>query len=117
MFREGLMHILNLDPAIEVIGQAETGPEAIDMALALDPDIILMDVNMPGMSGIEATREIRASSAPSARYRIIGLSFHDEEEIVNAMLEAGANAYVNKASAAQDLLSTIHSQYQAARSA
>lgn len=110
LFRQGLLHVLSSDPEIEVIGEAKSGIEAINLSKSLRPDIVLMDINIPDVNGIEATRQICSHPFPP---RVIGLSFHDENEIVQAMRNAGACAYINKASAAEELLSTIHSFYTA----
>ncbi len=79
---------------MEVIGQASDGPTSIAMCRELVPDVVTMDVSMPGMDGIEATRRIKAQS-PAVR--IIGLSMHEDAVMAQQMHEAGADAYLNKA--------------------
>lgn len=93
-----------LEPELTVVGEARDGREAVSLALELEPDIILMDVAMPGMNGIEATREIVSSHAA---IRVIALSLHAEKRLREEMLRAGASAYVLKENMFQELLSVI----------
>lgn len=102
--RDGLSRLLSDHADFEVVGQAADGGEAVTMARRLRPDLVLMDISMPVMNGIQATRQI-CSELPSTR--IIGLSMFEDDQRVNAMLEAGASAFVNKGAPSGDLLAAI----------
>lgn len=106
LFRDGIGRILNQEPDIEVVGYARDGREAIELARKLTPYVILMDINMPEVNGIEATRAI---CRESSTIRIIGLSMYEDEERSQAMLAAGAVGYKNKGCAAAELVSAIRS--------
>jgi PAS domain S-box-containing protein len=106
MVRQGLAGLLENETGFEVVGQAGDGHEAIELARRLSPDIITMDVTMPGLNGIEATRRIK-NEFP--HMRIIGLSMHGEKEQGGAMCEAGAEAYLNKGGPSEELLAAIRS--------
>ncbi len=93
ILREGLANLLESNSQIEVVGAAGDGAVAIEVARKLRPDVILMDITMPTMNGIEATRSIK-SEMPDCR--IIALSMHEREDMEQAMREAGATAYVSK---------------------
>ncbi|MFO7964321.1 MAG: PAS domain S-box protein [Desulfobacterales bacterium] len=107
VMRDGLANLLDLHADIEVLGQASDGEEAVNLARELLPDVILMDVNMPKMDGIEATRAI-TSEFP--HIRIIGLSMYDEDDKAAEMIEAGASAYRSKSGNTDLLLSSIRGQ-------
>jgi signal transduction histidine kinase len=104
VLREGLTRLLREQPDLELVGQAEDGRKAVELALRTRPDVVVMDVTMPVLSGIEATRRIVAA-LPGVR--VIGLSMHEEEEMANAMLEAGAAAYLRKGGSSGPLIATI----------
>jgi DNA-binding NarL/FixJ family response regulator len=104
LMRQGLVTILGLEPGIEVVGQASNGQEAIDNVAALQPDIVLMDVQMPVMDGVEATRQL-ASRYPDTR--VIILTTFDYEEYVFEGVKAGAMGYLLKDTPAPELVSTI----------
>jgi DNA-binding NarL/FixJ family response regulator len=105
----GLRMRLNVEPDIRVVGEASDGSTAIDMASLLAPDVVLMDVNMPVMDGIEATRELLARLPASA---VVMLSLHDDNGTMNSALAAGATAFVAKHQMDDSLLTAIR---QAAR--
>lgn len=105
LMRDGISSLLSIQDGIEVIGTAANGQEAIDQALALVPDVILMDVRMPVMNGITATEQIRRQ-LPTCQVLML-TTFDDEEDIVKALI-AGANGYLLKDIPAQDLAQAIH---------
>jgi DNA-binding NarL/FixJ family response regulator len=104
IMRDGLRAILAREPDLEVVGQAVDGREAVEKALSLAPDIVLMDITMPGLNGLEATRRIRDARAS---VRVIGLSMHADPSYVRAMFAAGADAYLLKNSASEELLLAV----------
>jgi PAS domain S-box-containing protein len=104
VIRVGLTRLLNQEPDLEVVGQAADGQEAVEMADRHRPDVILMDVRMPGLDGIHASRVIHATHPD---IRIIALSMYDEAEHQQAMRAAGAVAFVSKTGASAELLATI----------
>lgn len=104
LMREGLRSILEKENDIEVVGEAADGRSAVMLARKLEPDIVLMDVVMKDLNGIESTRQILAESP---RVKVIALSSHADERYVQAILEAGASGYVLKANAYDNLRSAI----------
>jgi DNA-binding NarL/FixJ family response regulator len=104
MVRQGLRSILDGYPNLDIIAEAGDGEEAITLARLLKPDLIVMDVNMPRLDGIEATRRIR-EELPSTY--VVGLSVNEAEHIVKSMKAAGAAAFLTKESAADHLYETI----------
>ena len=104
MFREGIRALLGGYDDIEVIGEASDGREAIDKVVALCPDVVLMDIAMPGLGGLEATLEISTLKPES---RVLILSQYDNREYVLPILKAGAKGYVLKHAAATDLVAAI----------
>ncbi len=104
MARQTLRASLERESWIEVVGEAADGKEAVSQARELEPDVVLMDVMMPEMNGIEATREIVGSQTG---VRVIGLSLYSEQEFVEAMLGAGASSYVLKDDGPPKLIEAI----------
>ncbi len=104
IMREGLVHMLQFEPGIEVVGEAADGHQAIEMAVQLNPDVIIMDVNLAGMNGIEASRRILAQNP---RIKVIGLSMHLDSNIAEAMREAGATHYFSKGGASEEMIAAI----------
>lgn len=104
--RSGVQLLLEGEPDMEVVGEALTGDAAVEMAQSLQPDVILMDIAMPGLDGIEATRRIREKSP---HIGILVLTMHRSDEHFFAMLKAGASGYVLKAAETNELLSAIRS--------
>jgi DNA-binding NarL/FixJ family response regulator len=102
--RQGISALLSFHSDIEMVGEAGDGREAVEKARQLQPDVILMDINMPEMDGIQATRIIR-SELPYIR--IIGLSMHDRQHQADQMKQAGAFAYCTKDGSTDELLSAI----------
>lgn len=106
MFREGLGALIGARADMELAGSAKNGKEALSLIGKLSPDIVIMDVSMPEMNGIETTRMIRASFP---EVRIIGLSAHREHHVIVDMLNAGAGGYVLKDSPFSELVEAIRS--------
>jgi DNA-binding NarL/FixJ family response regulator len=107
--RKGMRALLDREPGIEVVGEGENGEQAIHAADRLRPDVILMDLEMPGTGGIEATRQITAQHADM---RIVVLTSHAAEEDVFPALKAGALGYLLKHSAPEDVLQAIRQAYR-----
>jgi len=104
LVRGGILRILAEEPGIEVVGEAEDGRGAVSTALELRPDVILMDLEMPGMSGIEATREIVQADAA---IRVLMLTIYDQDEFLFEALEAGASGYLLKGASIDELVGAI----------
>ena len=104
LMRDGISSLLSIQEGVEVIGTAANGQEAIDQALALSPDVILMDIRMPVMNGITAMEQIRRQ-LPACQVLML-TTFDDEEDIVKALI-AGANGYLLKDIPAQDLAHAV----------
>lgn len=104
LVREGVKSLLQSIPQIRVIGEAEDGIGAIDQARKLRPDVVLMDIGMPRMTGVEATRHIR-EELPSVQ--VVALTIHDSEEYLFQMLRAGATGYVLKKAHPSEMLAAI----------
>ena len=102
--RQGLKTLLNLFEDLEIIGEATNGFEAIGMALGLNPDVVLMDYEMPKLDGIEATKIVKKHNPD---IQIVMISIHDSDEIRNKAIEAGAAVYVNKATPVDELMDKI----------
>ena len=104
ILRQGTAELLKREPGLEVVGQAGNGNEAIELAGALRPDVVVMDIRMPGMSGIEATRQIRQSWLS---VQVLVLTAHDDEPYIFSLLEAGASGYLLKNAPVSDLVTAI----------
>ncbi|MBI5824661.1 MAG: response regulator transcription factor [Chloroflexi bacterium] len=104
LFREGVAQVINNQPDMEVVGQADDGLEALTMAHELRPDLILMDINMPLSNGLEATELIRANIPESI---IIMLTTHEEEEKLFNAVKAGAQGYILKSTSSTGLIRGI----------
>jgi CheY-like chemotaxis protein len=102
--RKGLADMLREHPEIGTVIEARDGHEAIKLALAWRPNVIVMDITMPHVSGIEATRQIHAQM-PAVR--VIGLSMHEEADMARAMLDAGATAYLSKDAPGEALIAAV----------
>lgn len=104
VMRSGLRLLLERQPGLEVVGEAADGREAVDLAAALKPDVVVMDIAMPRLNGVEATRQIVARNPGTS---VVILSMHSDESYVLRSLKAGAKAYLLKDSAESDLISAI----------
>jgi DNA-binding NarL/FixJ family response regulator len=102
--RKGLADLLREQKEIETVVEASDGPEAVDLCQRSPIDVVVMDVTMPRMDGVEATRRIKQSRPPT---RIIGLSMHEDADMAQAMIEAGAVAYFRKDVRADTLISAV----------
>jgi DNA-binding NarL/FixJ family response regulator len=104
ILREGLRMLLERQTEFAVVGDASNGREAVEMAEACDPDVVIMDLAMPGLNGIEATRRITARSPRTA---VVILSMHADESYILRSLKAGARAYLLKDSLKTDLMDAV----------
>jgi two-component system response regulator NreC len=104
IIRDGLKALINTESGMEVIAEAENGPDSVQLSRQLRPTVAILDVSMPGMSGIEATRMIRKEAAGT---RVIGLSMHSDRRYVLGMLEAGASGYLLKDCAFAELVKAV----------
>jgi two-component system, NarL family, response regulator NreC len=107
--RQGLRSILDGREGIQVVGEAQDGREAVEKAQQLQPDIVLMDLSMPLLSGLEATRQIK-SQCP--HIEVLVLTMHADEEYVFQILQAGASGYLLKQSAVGELVTAIQAVYE-----
>jgi len=104
VLRAGLRALLSAEPEFEVIGEAETGEEALHMAESLRPDVVLLDVSMPGPSGIEVTRELKGRFPDM---RVLILTVHEDETLLREALRAGAAGYIVKRAVEEELIAAI----------
>jgi DNA-binding NarL/FixJ family response regulator len=104
IMREGLVSLLEKCSDLKVVGQADEGRTAVRLARELQPDVVVMDIGLPGLNGIEATRQILASTSG---VKVIALSVHAERPIIAGMLQAGASGYLLKHCAAEELVRAI----------
>ena len=117
VLRAGLRALLDAEYGLEVVGEAGTGEDGVSMSERLRPDVVVMDLSMPGIGGLEATRRIAAMSVGAAapdpgapeprRTRVLVLTMHGEEEHLLPVLEAGGSGYVNKRGADEELIEAI----------
>jgi len=109
LFREGVKSILNAQPDIEVVGEASDGKEAVDTALRLYPDVVLMDISMPVLKGFEAARRIKKARPD---IHVLILTVYDDEDMVARCLDAGASGYVLKDSPPLQLVYAVQTVYR-----
>ncbi len=105
LLQHGLCNSLDLEPNIKVVGKAESGHEAIKLARQLQPDMVIMDVSMPGLNGMEATKQI-LNLHP--KMKVMALSMHIERIYVSGMMQAGASGYIVKSCSFKELLTGIN---------
>jgi len=104
VLRSGLKALLNCSPRFDVIGEAGDGQSAIKMVEELQPDILILDISMPGMSGVDCIKELRSRCIPC---RILVLTMYDDEEYIKEVMRSGADGYVLKKSADTELIEGI----------
>jgi two-component system response regulator NreC len=102
--RSGLRMLLEAQPDIDIVAEAESGYEAVQQVESLRPNVVLMDIQMPGLSGIEATKEIRRIAPDTA---VLALTMHEDDQYFFEMINAGASGYVPKRAAPDELLIAI----------
>ena len=105
LLRQGIKRVLNFEDDLEVVGEASEGQEALSRTLVLQPDVLLIDLNMPGLSGIEVTKQLVAARVKT---RIIALTLHDSDRYVLEMLRNGALGYILKDVEPTMLIKAIH---------
>jgi DNA-binding NarL/FixJ family response regulator len=104
LLRSGVKALLQLEPDLEVVAETDDGDGAVALATELQPDVIVMDVSLPGIGGIEATRRIRAAST---KPRVLALSVHEDHAVAQAMRDAGAAGYALKRCAGDELVRAV----------
>ncbi|MCA1738923.1 MAG: response regulator transcription factor [Actinobacteria bacterium] len=105
MFRQGIKEMLATDGSIEVVGEAENGAEAVELARKISPDVVILDVEMPVMGAREAMDHLLQISPPP---RIVVVTMHDDPRLVRELLGRGANAYLVKSASLLELLTAVH---------
>lgn len=107
--RTGIKMLLESQKDLLIVGEASSGAQAIEMSRSLQPDVIVMDLTLPDISGIEVTRQLKAENPGQA---IVALTIHEDEQYFFEMLQAGASGYVPKRAAPDDLIAAIRTAYQ-----
>ncbi len=109
VLRAGLKALFNAQPDIEVVAEAADGEEAVRKSREVAPDIVLMDITMPKLSGLEATRQIKSQNP---EIKVLALTVHEDESYLHQMLHAGASGYVPKKAADTELMDAIRATYR-----
>jgi DNA-binding NarL/FixJ family response regulator len=109
ILREGLASLIEKQPDILVVGEAEDGSECLEKTSALIPDVVVLDIKLPGMSGIEVCKQLKTSHP---LIKVIMLSMYEDYEYVNQALQAGADGYLLKKVASSELVSAVRKAYQ-----
>jgi two-component system response regulator NreC len=104
VLRAGLRALLNADPNLEVVAEASDGPQTLRLVAELQPDIVLLDISMPGMSGIEITQRLKETSP---QLRVLVLTAHEDESMLREAIRAGAAGYIVKRAVESELLNAI----------
>jgi two-component system response regulator NreC len=112
LFAEGVKSLLRNEESIEVVGEAKDGRQAVERVRDLHPNVVLMDISMPDLSGFEATRRLRETDDS---VKVLILTMHDDEELVARCLEAGAAGYIMKDAPASQLIYAINAVYKGER--
>jgi DNA-binding NarL/FixJ family response regulator len=105
LMRAGLAELLAGDPSVEIVGEAATGRQAVERARRLDPDVVLMDVRMPDLDGIEATRELTRATR---RARVLILTTFEQDDYIFGALRAGASGFLLKRTRPEELIAAVH---------
>jgi DNA-binding NarL/FixJ family response regulator len=109
IFRRGLCEVIEADPGLQLVGQASHGEEALHSIDALHPDMVVLDVTMPRMTGLQVARKLSETRSPP---KLLLLTMHEDEELLNEALGLGIDAYVLKENAVEDLLAAIRAVAQ-----
>ena len=104
ILREGLKLLINSEPDMEVVGEAASGVEAVKLVLEVEPELVIMDISMPEMNGLQATQEIKCRLP---EVKIIALTVHESKSFLRQFLKIGISAYIVKRSAAEELVRGI----------
>lgn len=112
LFRDGLKAILRDESDVEIVGEAKDGREGVERVLAMRPDVVLMDVEMPELNGFEATRRITAANRS---IKVLILTMYQEEEVIARCLDAGASGYVLKDASSSQLVTAISTVHRGGR--
>ncbi len=104
LLRDGIVQLLGKEADFEVVGQADNGEEAVRLASEISPDVVVMDIEMPKVDGLDATRQIKAAHPETS---VLVLTVHDDEEYIAAILEAGAAGYLLKTTYGKELVQAI----------
>src|SRR3954453_3478003 len=109
LFRQGIRTLISVEPDMEVVGEAANGGDAVDKCGETRPDVVLMDIGMPGLSSFEASRQIRKNRPET---KVLFLTMYEDEDYLVQCLEAGAAGYVLKDTAAPQLLTAVRDVYR-----
>ncbi|GAB4451835.1 MAG: response regulator transcription factor [Anaerolineales bacterium] len=107
--RSGLRMLLENEADMEIVGEANTGRQALELVQALEPEVVIMDITLPDLSGIEVTRRIKAAHPETA---VVALTIHEDQQYFFEMLQAGASGYVPKRAAPDDLIAAIRAAHR-----
>jgi len=105
VIRNGLKRVINAEPDMEVVGEADDGQEAWQKTSELQPDVVIMDISMPKLDGIKATEKLKRECP---QVKVLALSAYDNNGYINRLFQAGASGYLLKLAAAEELISAIH---------
>jgi len=109
IMRDGIRALLNVDDTLEIVGEASEGKEAVEKSEELKPDVIVMDIGMPGMDGLEATRRIMKRNSKA---KVLILTQHENRDYILSSVKAGVAGYVPKKALESELISAIHAVYR-----